>query len=115
MSTYIVCGSHKRGTKAHVFARLTELRAKLGITHVVTGGADYVDSLAVMWCMENKVSFTVEYPDWDRCGSRAGPMRNQRMLDKFAIHGVIAFDGDNGTADMKRRARAVGVHIYEQG
>jgi hypothetical protein len=52
--------------------------------------------------------------DWRR-GKRAGPERNQRMLDEGRPDEVWAFHTDTalgkGTADMVRKARAAGVPV----
>lgn len=50
--------------------------------------------------------------DWS-LGRKAGPMRNQRMLDEGKPHRVLAFwDGKSrGTLDMIRRAVKAGVPV----
>ena len=45
-------------------------------------------------------------------GYRAGPIRNQEMLDKGKPDLVIAFPGGKGTADMVGRALRTGVFVY---
>lgn len=42
--------------------------------------------------------------DWGKYGKRAGPIRNQQMLDEGAPDLVVAFPGGSGTADMVLRA-----------
>ncbi len=58
---------------------------------------------------------TIEkYPaDWERHGLKAGPIRNQQMLDEGKPDRVIAFwDGKSpGTRDMITRAKAAGVPV----
>ena len=49
---------------------------------------------------------------WDelgRNGRKAGPIRNQQMLDEGRPSLVVAFPGGRGMADMVRRARNAGV------
>jgi hypothetical protein len=50
--------------------------------------------------------------DWS-IGRKAGPIRNQRMLDEHKPDLVVAFPGGRGTADMVRRARKSGVEVTE--
>ena len=47
--------------------------------------------------------------DWATHGKKAGPLRNQRMIDEGHPDLVIAFPGGKGTDDMTRRALAAGV------
>src|SRR5690349_15632713 len=113
MPIVLVTGSHTRGNQEHVFSVLDQARAEFKFDHLVCGGADYIDTFAMMWAMDRKVSFSVEYADWDRLGAWAGPARNQRMLDKYQISCVIAFNGDRGTNDMKSRARMKGIKVHD--
>ena len=46
-------------------------------------------------------------------GKRAGPLRNQRMLDEGKPDLVVAFPGGGGTKDMVRRAVKAGVSVHE--
>ena len=50
-------------------------------------------------------------PQWDELGKKAGPLRNQRMLDDGKPDMVVAFPGGGGTKDMVRRAAKAGVAI----
>lgn len=113
MTTALVTGSHTRGDRDFVFATLDRLRPEIKFTRLVCGGADFIDTFAILWCMDRKVNFCVEYPHWDFFGSLAGPMRNQRMLDLYQPSCIIAFDGDSGTTDMKQRARARGIEVVQ--
>jgi len=51
--------------------------------------------------------------EWDELGKKAGPLRNQRMLDEGKPDLVVAFPGGGGTKDMVRRAVKAGVAIHE--
>ena len=49
---------------------------------------------------------------WRYLGGRAGPARNQQMLDADGGPDlVLAFPGGAGTHDMIRKARAAGVEV----
>jgi len=54
--------------------------------------------------------------EWHRHGKRAGPIRNQRMLEEGQPDLIVAFPGGHGTADMVRRARQAGieVHVFDE-
>ena len=51
--------------------------------------------------------------EWDELGKKAGPLRNQRMLDEGKPNLVVAFPGGGGTKDMVRRAVKARVPIHE--
>jgi hypothetical protein len=62
---------------------------------------------------DQDIPCSVYMADWDGLGRKAGPIRNQRMLDEGKPDLVIAFPGGRGTADMVRRAREAGVEVVE--
>jgi hypothetical protein len=81
---------------------------------IVHGDARGADRLAGAWA-DAYPDILVNEPhpaDWTRYGRRAGPIRNQEMLDS-GIDLVIAFPGGRGTADMVHRARKAGVKVKE--
>lgn len=49
--------------------------------------------------------------DWSQ-GRKAGPLRNQAMIDRGGATLVVAFPGGRGTADMVRRAEAAGIPVW---
>jgi len=51
--------------------------------------------------------------NWAELGRKAGPIRNQQMLDEGKPNLVVAFPGGRGTADIVRRARAAGIEVVE--
>lgn len=93
-------------------------------TILITGGARGADSLA--WELARKAGHRNVRMDapWDAYGTRAGPIRNQWMLDilsglwdvdgEAAVH-VHAFHDNiassKGTADMLGRARRASIPI----
>lgn len=81
---------------------------------VVQGGARGADSLARAWCLANGVPCITIDACWDYYGrQRAGGIRNQWMLTYNDISFVAAFPGGSGTADMVRRAKRMGIEVYE--
>lgn len=80
---------------------------------IVNGAARGADTLGRLWAESR--GLTVEsYPaDWEGLGNKAGPIRNQQMLDTGIDHGFAFYDrpiwASAGTSDMVRRLRAAGV------
>lgn len=82
---------------------------------ILSGGASGPDSLGERWGKEFGV--TVErYPaDWYAHGKKAGPMRNQVMVEK-ADALLVFWDGKSkGTRDIISRAQKADIrtHVYE--
>lgn len=70
------------------------------------------DQLAHEWALANGIpAFPFPAP-WRLKGNYAGPFRNQRMLDFGKPHGVVAFPGGRGTADMCARAEKAGIKPF---
>ena len=109
----LVCGGRDFIDMPRVSAALDAVQAKRPITLLVHGAARGADTLAATWAQRRSVP-TLAFPaDWERDGKAAGPLRNQRMLDEARPDGVVAFPGGRGTADMKQRARAAGVTVWD--
>lgn len=79
--------------------------------HIISGGARGVDTMAIDWAVINYCPFTEYKADWKLYGERAGPIRNQQMLDEGKPDLVVAFrkGKSKGTTDMIRRARKAGI------
>lgn len=114
----LVCGGRDYRDWATIKRVLDAVHAKRPVSLVITGAADGADIRAMVWAALRGVKstdFQYEVPpeEWRRVGKAAGPLRNQRMLDEQRPDGVVAFPGNDGTADMVRRARKAGVKVYE--
>lgn len=58
----------------------------------------------------------LNYPaNWSKYKKKAGPIRNQQMLDEGKPDLVVAFSGGTGTADMVHRAKVANVKVIEIG
>jgi hypothetical protein len=108
----LVCGDRNWRDRRAIERELSRLDPKwTTIIHGKCRGADSItDDVA------RRLGFHIErYPaKWSDFGPRAGPIRNQEMLDSgvdrvLAFHSNIA--GSKGTADMVRRARAAGIPV----
>ena len=81
---------------------------------IIQGGAKGADFLAKVYansCTSSKVE-CLEFPAaWFKYGKKAGPIRNQTMLDEGKPDLVVAFSGGAGTKDMVSRAVKAGVEV----
>jgi len=118
----LVCGGRKNTDSAWHFRVLDDLHARTPITaiieggqrtynkdHILVGGSDY---FAKCWAVARGVMSEKFAADWT-LGPKAGPLRNQRMLDEGKPDLVVTFPGGHGTADMVRRAEAAGIPVHK--
>ncbi len=74
---------------------------------IISGGARGADKFAIDLAKGWNYQYKIFMAEWDRYGNRAGPIRNQRMLDEGKPDLVVAFPTptSRGTWDMVRRAQ----------
>ena len=108
----LVCGGREFTDRDFVFATLDRVDARRQVFLLIHGAARGADTLAEEWAKARGVSYAPNPARWAELGRRAGPIRNQEMLDLWAPDGVVAFPGGAGTADMVARARAAGVTVW---
>jgi len=99
---------------------LSKIHELFGIRQLIHGCCTGADSCAKLWAEESEIDtrgFPVTKEEWRRNGKKAGPIRNAAML-KYAIESptaaLVAFPGGNGTADMRNRAIAAGIVVFER-
>ena len=80
---------------------------------IIHGGARGADTLGGVWAKKHGLPCEEFVADRQGLGRKAGPIRNQRMIDEGKPDLVVAFPGGRGTADMVRRARAAGIEVIE--
>lgn len=107
----LVCGGRDYADAEAVGRALSRLHAERGIACVVHGDARGADTLAKNWALVMDIPQESYPPNWS-LGRKAGPLRNQRMLEHAKPDGVVAFPGGSGTADMCRRAEAAGLKVW---
>jgi YspA, cpYpsA-related SLOG family len=93
-----------------------ETLSKIAIGVLIHGGAPGADSLAECYAEDQGIPqrrFDIPPEEWRRLGKKAGPLRNQRMLDEGKPDMVVAFPGGRGTVDMVRRAKKAGIPVME--
>lgn len=107
----LVCGGRDFSDTDFAYRFLDEFHKHRNIDVVIEGNARGADRIAGYWARRTKIDNLKFEADWELHGKRAGPMRNQRMLDEGKPDVVIAFQGGKGTADMVRRAEEAGVEV----
>lgn len=109
----LVCGGRAYNNWFVASEWLDQMHRDHPIAAIIHGGARGADSLAGRWAHENGVVCETYRAEWERLGKRAGPIRNQQMLDNGKPDCVVWFPGGAGTADMVRRAEKANVPTLE--
>lgn len=107
----IVCGGRDFWDRSKVYTELDAFNAATPFSVLIHGNARGADQLADDWAAYRKIKTLTFLPLWEEHGRKAGPMRNQKMLDEGKPDLVIAFAGGRGTADMIKRAEEAGVTV----
>lgn len=109
----LVCGGRDYSDTDTAYRVLDRVHRERGITTIIEGNARGADRIAGYWARKNRVANEKYRANWDRDGKRAGPIRNQKMIDEGKPDAVIAFPGGRGTADMIARAKKAGLPVWE--
>ena len=126
MFTILVCGGRDYIDIDKLYCALDSVVDKHGLWHsdypnncvsqellIVSGGARGVDTFARDWAEARGARINEYFPNWSKYGLRAGPLRNQEMLDNERVDLVVAFPGGAGTADMISRAHRAGIEVRQ--
>jgi hypothetical protein len=89
----------------------SERRAEGKLLAIMTGGAPGADNYGKHWAQAYLLMNIEVVADWRKFGKKAGPLRNQAMVDR--ADGIILFPGGVGTTDVATRARVKGIRIWE--
>jgi hypothetical protein len=113
--TWLICGGRDFADQAMFDDAMSQIIQMRGVPRlIIEGGASGADKMAQAWAQRMGVWFMIERPEWECHGKAAGPIRNQKMLDKYSPAVVVAFPGGTGTADMVRRAHSTdGIDVIE--
>jgi hypothetical protein len=107
----LVCGGRDWTDTRFVSLALTKLQKELGFDVLIEGDARGIDRIAGYWARKIGID-NIKFPaEWEKYGSRAGPIRNAQMLRDGKPDLVIAFPGGRGTIDMVNQARTSGVPV----
>ena len=114
MNRVLVCGSREapREYAKIVFQCLALLHTKHPINHIISGGATGVDTYAIEWAQQERISHSIYYAQWDKFGKAAGPQRNALMLREGVPNIVVAFAGGRGTENMVKQAEQQNLKIW---
>jgi hypothetical protein len=106
----IVAGSREINDYSLIVKGIND--SKFEITELVSGGPRGVDYLGEKWANANGIKITRFYPDWNKYGKAAGPIRNGEMAKYADV--LIAFHRNNsrGTANMIKQANEQGLMVY---
>src|SRR3990167_8364678 len=79
------------------------------IDKIISGGAKGTDSMAEIYANEHKIPFVCYPADWSKYGKRAGPIRNQLIVND-CTHMVAFLHPDSiGTQDSINKAKTKNV------
>ena len=109
--TILCCGDRHWTDWATIRAALSDYTLPATVVHGNGRGADRMCGTVARELGYEVIAVPA---DWTRFGLRAGPVRNQLMLDRYpAIALVLAFHRDlersKGTRDMMQRAFKAGI------
>lgn len=114
--TLLVCGGREWVDRDLIRSVLTAAVRGWGVVRVVHGDCRGADRIAGEVAGELGLPVRRIPADWKRYGKRAGPIRNQLMLDECSPDAVIGFHADlansSGTKDMVRRAENKGLPTF---
>ena len=78
------------------------------VEHIISGGANGVDSCVADYAKTNGIRFTVFLPEYDRYGRAAPIVRNKKIVD-YADRIIVFWDGiSRGTLSVIKYAEKVG-------
>ena len=108
----LVTGGRYYADRDWIWNNLSELHRDRGPFEVlIHGNYGKTDLTADAWARENGVMPIPVDAEWDRLGPKAGPIRNQIMVDRHRPDIVVGFKGNAGTTDCLRRALRAGLDI----
>ena len=88
--------------------------SKFDITHVISGGARGVDTLAEAWAKTNRIPITIFYADWEKYGKGAGHIRNAEVVRHSQAMIAIRYDVSRGTQNAIEQAKEQGISVFEK-
>jgi hypothetical protein len=92
---------------------LDHIHQETPISVLIHGGAAGADAHADSWARSRSVTVEQFKANWRTHGAKAGPLRNQQMLDEGKPDMAVAFPGGKGTADAIKRIMAAGIKLVE--
>jgi len=112
MARVLVCGGRDQDDYVWVKVALDGILEEMPIDLILHGNAPGADALADNWACGNGIDRVIFPATW-ALGRKAGPLRNQRMIDIGKPDLCVALPGGKGTADMVRRCKKAGIEVRE--
>lgn len=82
-----------------------------GVDHIISGGANGVDTLAERYADEHRISKTIVRPEYERYG-RAAPLRRNEIMVDMADAVLVIWDGvSRGTQYTVKYAKKQGKTV----
>jgi hypothetical protein len=112
----IICGSRDLPEDRESLDAVAGLAASLpsnGLClddEVFSGGCRGGDTVGETWAMERDIRIRRFPADWS-LGKKAGPLRNQAMVDEADAVVAIMYPDSRGTKDCVKRAIAKGIPV----
>ena len=82
------------------------------IMEIVSGGANGVDMMAKLLAKEYNIKFTEYKAEWDKYGRKAGPIRNQLIVDQSTHLIALPTKKSVGTLITINKAEKKNIPIY---
>lgn len=82
-------------------------KQKDNISHIISGGAKGVDTLAEQWANENDIPVIVFKAEWGKYGKRAGFIRNNEIIKKCDVCLAIWDGKSKGTQHSINLAKSM--------
>lgn len=105
----VVFGGRGFTDRRMAYIVLDRLHATRGFTTVIHGDYRGADWLARDWARAHEIPDEPYAAEWKRYRGRAGPLRNQRMIDEGRPDFAVEFPGGAGTTDMRTRCILAGI------
>lgn len=110
----LVCGGRRYPDPQNVWNVLDKVHRKHKVTALIHGYCPSgADAHAHKWARSRGVQVDGIAAEWGQLGLKAGPIRNQRLIDEKKPEAGVAFPGGVGTADMVRRLKEAGIPVWE--
>ncbi len=114
----LISGSRYYSNYKKILSFLKKMKKKYKNLVVIEGGARGADKLAQKACKQAGIKFKEYNANWEKYGKKAGPIRNQKMLDDNKDIELLAvfhenLDKSKGTRDMIKRAKKAKIKIIK--
>ena len=111
----LVFGSRDWNDYNRILDIMQRLKSKYGDIIIIEGGCKGADLLAKKAAAECRIECEEYLADWN-LGKKAGPLRNQRMIDEGHPDMAVCFHNDvensRGSKDMKNRLIKHNIPYY---